>query len=255
MKKVIYTILSIIIAFTLIGNTVNADPPGAATPSPTLTATDNAYSFAQGDVSLQIVALQERLFSLNYFNIHVTGVYGTFSQEAVKTFQAVNDLRANGDATQETVNALYANTALPYTKGIPAPPSAHITLPDDIFAMPQANADALVSVGQSIPVVDLYTKTTLNMVKQSSGANWKMTCSGEADIDYAKKYMSYPWQKRPVMMNLDGRPVLACLEYPQRKAFEISETFSLYFIDSVSDMFGLPDAAVSKMFSQLIIKN
>lgn len=62
-----------------------------------------------------VVLLQERLKSLGYFKQNITGYFGSVTQLAVKKFQAVNALQADGIATIETLQLLFSPDALPGT--------------------------------------------------------------------------------------------------------------------------------------------
>lgn len=62
-----------------------------------------------------VMLLQERLKSLGYFKQNITGYFGSVTQLAVKKFQAVNALQADGIATIETLQLLFSSNALPGT--------------------------------------------------------------------------------------------------------------------------------------------
>lgn len=69
--------------------------------------------FSQREISSEIYAFQSRLAALGYFNIKVTGMYGTLTENAFKQFQNANGFNVTGIATEEELNHLYSLKAKP----------------------------------------------------------------------------------------------------------------------------------------------
>ena len=60
-----------------------------------------------------IFRLQQRLRELGYYTIKVDGIYGSGTERAVRLFQQVNGLKANGVANNATQQKLYSKDAKP----------------------------------------------------------------------------------------------------------------------------------------------
>lgn len=82
---------------------VTIDPNNTPSPTPVLLKTGT-----EGD---EVRRLQQRLKDLQYYNGEVDGQYGQATAEAVRVFQAQHGLEADGLAGQNTLSALYADTA------------------------------------------------------------------------------------------------------------------------------------------------
>jgi len=73
---------------------------------------DSLQSCRPGDRGRAVAALQRRLKSLEYYDYsRITGYYGPVTREAVKRFQRVNGLAADGVANPETVALLASERA------------------------------------------------------------------------------------------------------------------------------------------------
>ena len=90
----------------------SAEP--SPSPAPEYTA------LAPGDESDEVLAMQARLSELGYLTVEYGGVYGDVTKEAVTAFQQANGLEANGEASVETLEKLYAEDAKPAEGAEPA---------------------------------------------------------------------------------------------------------------------------------------
>ena len=90
------------------GNTSTGGTGGTTEPSATLKlgATGNA-----------VTKLQNRLKTLGYFTVSITGTYGELTKQAVISFQKAVGIPANGEADQKTQNKLYSSSAPAYSRG------------------------------------------------------------------------------------------------------------------------------------------
>lgn len=85
------------------------EPSAEPSPSPAPEYT----ALAPGDESDEVLAMQARLSELGYLTVEYGGVYGDVTKEAVTAFQQANGLEANGEASVETLEKLYAEDAKP----------------------------------------------------------------------------------------------------------------------------------------------
>ena len=76
---------------------------------------DSLQACRPGDRGNAVAALQQRLKTLEYYDYsRITGYYGPVTREAVKRFQRVNGLAANGLADIETMTLLSSERGGPY---------------------------------------------------------------------------------------------------------------------------------------------
>ncbi|MCF2652464.1 peptidoglycan-binding protein [Anaeromassilibacillus senegalensis] len=85
------------------------EPSAEPSPSPAPEYT----ALAPGDESDEVLAMQTRLSELGYLTVEYGGVYGDVTKEAVTAFQQANGLEANGEASVETLEKLFAEDAKP----------------------------------------------------------------------------------------------------------------------------------------------
>lgn len=90
--------------------------PSTATPEPSPTPIpqpNEIVSLKKGSKGVDVVNLQARLIELGYLPAGSNdGSYGTGTESAVKDFQRVNKLKADGIAGKETQTRLYSQDAL-----------------------------------------------------------------------------------------------------------------------------------------------
>ncbi|MGN0478756.1 MAG: peptidoglycan-binding protein [Hominenteromicrobium sp.] len=82
---------------------------GSASPSPAPEYT----ALNPGDENDDVFAMQARLSELGYLTVEYGGVYGEITKEAVAAFQLANGLEADGEASAETLQKLFAKDAVP----------------------------------------------------------------------------------------------------------------------------------------------
>jgi peptidoglycan hydrolase-like protein with peptidoglycan-binding domain len=62
--------------------------------------------------NIAVSQLQSKLRSLGYLNANATGYYGTTTASAVKNFQKVNELDADGKVGISTWNKVFSSSAV-----------------------------------------------------------------------------------------------------------------------------------------------
>ena len=79
----------------------------------------------QGEI---VVPIQQRLIDLDYLNFKPTGSFGGMTRVSTINFQDINGIMADGSIGEESLNALFSNTAkrapIPLEVKIPIGPTA-----------------------------------------------------------------------------------------------------------------------------------
>ena len=102
-------------------NLVNRDFEALAKTTPVPSQAPPALAFRElaplyryGSVGPEVIALQERLKALGYYQAEVDGKYYEGTQAAVKVFQMQHGLDADGIAGEKTLAVLRSDQAKPY---------------------------------------------------------------------------------------------------------------------------------------------
>lgn len=109
----------------------NASATPTPTPAPGVTPTPAPGSYPtlyRGMVNAYVTTLQLYLKDLGYYTIKVDGIYGVGTETAVRNFQIMNNLSANGVADDATQKLLYSGNAIGIGGGGVTPPSGYSTL-------------------------------------------------------------------------------------------------------------------------------
>lgn len=177
--------------------------------------------FAARDMNTDIYALQSRLAALGYFNIKITGMYGTLTETAFKKFQHANGFEVTGIVTDEQLSYLYSLKAKPNLdsrRNI----SANQPLSSDSFS----DIDKKVTQSFDINLVTI-NKTASFKVNRSQGY-----LTGELQnikADDLNAHLRYP-----VIATIQGVNYPASMDISGNQA-------NLHFKDSISFL-GVPDS-------------
>ena len=91
-----------------------SEAPGSTSSEESSSSSSVSYTEVKyGDVSDEVMRLQERLEELGYMFVEPTGEFGDATEQAIKDFQLLNNLSATGLADQTTLQAIYSDTAIP----------------------------------------------------------------------------------------------------------------------------------------------
>lgn len=109
------------------------------TPEPTMAPPALAFRptetiFRVGSIGPEVIAFQQRLMDLGYYQGELDGKYYEGTQMAVKLFQAQHNLEADGIAGQKTLALLNSQEAKPYSNVSPSPPPQPL---DGSYATPR----------------------------------------------------------------------------------------------------------------------
>jgi peptidoglycan hydrolase-like protein with peptidoglycan-binding domain len=81
-----------------------------SSPSPNNISGQNIQGLKKGDRGNEVIALQQKLQQLGYFQGKITGYFGSQTQQSVKQFQLANKLNPDGIAGKNTLNSLNKNS-------------------------------------------------------------------------------------------------------------------------------------------------
>lgn len=171
-------------------------PPVVATPEPRPTITPNtAYSnIRYGNRGANVKRMQERLIELGYLDGTADGAYGTKTLKALKLFQQVNGLTADGVAGDATQTQLFENPDV-----LPNPARVTPTPEPTQAPAPEATADAAPTIAPP--------QETLALL---DGASIVFNGSGEA-LSYVDQADGVSVFKAPRMWQSKDGDVLLCL--------------------------------------------
>lgn len=236
-KKYIARALSIIlIAFVLFPSTVHAF--------------ELIKTGSQGEI---VNRIQIRLIDLGYLNFKPTGSFGGMTRVSTISFQDINGIMADGSIGEESLNALFSNTAkrapiLPEVK-IPIGPTAK-----DPFTKTGKLADwvsivdPLLKSGDTFIITDLNTDKTFKMVRSGGKNHAEMEPATATDATaFLTAFGGTPnWSKRPVLVLINAEQYAASLSgMPHGKdtivGDDVKGTCCLYFENSKSEVKDLVD--------------
>ena len=146
----------------------NAKKP-SATPSPTPKATatpapGSGGSLKVGSTGADVKSLQKKLIELGFLSGKADGIFGNKTEEAVKSFQKANKLKADGIAGQKTLSSL--ESASPSSGGEqhdnPSPtPAPQLSSKPSAGKVQYANwYDKVKSVAKKYPYATVYDFAT-----------------------------------------------------------------------------------------------
>lgn len=153
-------------------NNLNAD---GVTDSSTLNLLKSkeakSYTIYYKDKGSDIEQMQTRLKQLGYYKQKITGYFGSYTLEILKTFQKNNGLKSDGKAGKNTLEVLYSKKAVRAAKG------AKITIP-------KAEVDGATIIEKAI-----------NFAKTLAGKKYRRGAEGPERFDcsgfttYVMKYV------------------------------------------------------------------
>ena len=162
---------------------VTPDPKRATpTPEPTPAPTATPEVLSSGSQGGTVADLQARLQELGYYTGKIDGDYGSGTKSAVKLFQELNGLEADGIAGQKTLGALYSGSAI-------AKPGPVDTLAGDIplLVNKQNPLPAGFEPANLVKVKDIagslmtYERDDIQAVREAAEALAEMIRAAQAD--------------------------------------------------------------------------
>ncbi len=235
MKKLISIfILAIILLFTLAASAYGAEL---------------LKSGSQGE---DVLRVQARLAELGYFHIRPTGVFGGKTRSCVVAFQEFNEIMADGTIGQETMDRLFAVSAVRHPIGasvdIPIGPSVNSEIKIFGAATPWEEVDLLFKEGVPTMITDCWTERTFNVTRLGGENHAEVACSTANDAGiFLEVFGGEPnWSKRPVVVHFEDMDVAASLQGMNHGTDSIDgnnlEGFCcLYFTSSTAHFHSLVD--------------
>lgn len=152
-----------------------------------------------GSVGEDVTKLQSELKKKGYFTVGVTGHFGSITEDAVKRFQAENNLTVDGLAGEQTMKALF---------GAKWTSSKKIELLDW-----WSEASKIFKIGMAAKVTDVKTGKTFNIVRTYGGNHADCEAKTTADSKMIKEIWggSWSWERRGVIIEVDGRRIAASI--------------------------------------------
>lgn len=170
----------------------------------------------QGENSDNVLLLQMRLRDLGYYNYKITGYFGDFTGDSLKSFQKTNSLTADGVAGKKTLDLLYSNDAKrspveplikpkpPTTKPSSKPKYGHLK---DWFTYVNARWPRLTKA----KVIDFDTGKSYYMIRV--GGHYHADVEPATKKDCATFKSTYggewSWDRRAVIVYIKGEPIAA----------------------------------------------
>ncbi|SHK06686.1 peptidoglycan-binding domain-containing protein [Tepidibacter formicigenes] len=156
-----------------------------------------------------IIALQQNLKELGYFNYKVTGYYGNITKQAVIKFQKSNNLVSDGIAGPNTIHALNKgqnkSTALVVSRGA----DRNSVLNWSWFS----KIERAVPRGSIVKVTDIYTGKSFQ-AKRTYGTNHAdMENLTKEDTAILKNIYGnkWSWERRPIIVEYNGLSIPASM--------------------------------------------
>lgn len=212
-KKLLIIFLSLIMLFSFTSQlgTARADET---------TDTEDAqepFLLSKGDEGDDVILLQLRLKDLGYYSYKITNYFGSFTEAALIEFQRESGLSRDGvlgegtyavlfsnDALRKPVEAVVVPTPKPEYGGSSSIPKAKLR---DWFSyvLPR------FSRGETIKVYDVMTGISYNVIRVGGSNHADVEPATQADTD--KLYQAYgyewSWERRPVVVKIDGEYIAA----------------------------------------------
>ena len=170
-------------------------------------------SYSYGSTGVMVSFIQEALTSLGYYKREISGHYGTYTEEAVKKFQAAHNLKQTGVADKETIQAIRDAY---YGSGS----NASTTIQDVVYNVPWFNSSGKLSsvysqiglnkAGTSGTLTDLRTGRSFNIKTQSAGNHADLEPATAADtatlcqIYGVVSASSISYKRRPMLLTMGG---------------------------------------------------
>ncbi len=156
----------VLTSYLIFGDTdsdVDSGDDDALTPTPTPAYDTDTLSrtLTSGMTGSDVRLVQERLQALNYLS-SVTGSYDTATATAVKQFQAMHGLSADGKAGKNTFTVLFSDSAIAYSDDLTSYETLHIYydsyVPDATAVLKMQTA--LQNLGYTVNLNGKFDETT-----------------------------------------------------------------------------------------------
>jgi peptidoglycan hydrolase-like protein with peptidoglycan-binding domain len=178
-----------------------------AAPVSAQTVTNNAVIMKVGSSGKAVTDLQLKLKQLGYFNVDVTGYYGSITKASVIRFQRDNGLIVDGIAGPQTMSAL--NRKVSNKNEVSRSKVSSQTLLVPWFS----EAENIFPRGAVATVTDVDTGLSFK-VKRVAGYNHAdVEPLTPKDTEILKKIYggNWSWERRAIIVNVNGREMAASI--------------------------------------------
>lgn len=221
------------------------------TPAAALSA-DDEPNYSKGDTGTEVYAIQQRLLDLGYLQYRPTGKYSDMTANAVKRFQQINGIEADGQVGTETNSALFSDNAKRNAVN-PAVKRATGAQYSGEQTEPGVLSD-WTAINELIPVNTIFTVTDFNSgisfnMQRIGGINYaQVKTVTPADYNaFLEVFGSESWDHRSVLVEYgDTKYAASLFGMPtNNEASASSDNMNgyteLFFNNSASDLYGIPD--------------
>lgn len=181
--------------------------------SKTLAALNGTYTTSRGTSSSRLLKrgmrgsdvreLQELLKAKGYHSSNADGIFGSRTEQAVKNFQRVNGLVADGIVGQATMNKLRSASS---SRG--SSPSNKTSA--ELISWSTVNA--LFSRGATATVTDVNTGKSFRVYRMGGIHHADVEPLTANDTAIMKSiYGNWSWARRPIIVNCGGRNIAASM--------------------------------------------
>ncbi len=219
----------------------------------TAIAAEGTEVVMQGDTGSDVYAIQRRLCDLGYLNYRPTGKFSDMTVSAVRQFQQLNDIPADGQIGVATRQALFSedairNTANPqFKKVVGKQYNGEVSRKGAQSAW--ETIDKIFPVGSTVTALDYNTGTSFRLTR-TGGVNCAqvVTETPEDFENYTSVFGGESWEHRSVLVTIGGTEYAASLfgmpTNNSQRNFDNDNMDGytiLYFNNSKTDVYDIPD--------------
>lgn len=155
--------------------------------------------FKNGSIDEEVTKIQSELKERGYFTVEATGHFGSITEEAVKRFQADNDLTVDGIVGPDTGKALFG--------------AEWTCLKEAELLDWWSEVSKIFKIGMEAKVTDVRTGETFRIVRTYGGNHADCEAKTSADSKKIKEIWggSWSWERRPVIIETGGRRIAASI--------------------------------------------
>jgi len=205
----------------------------------------------------QVILLQMRLRDLGYFNYKITDYFGSYTEDAVKSFQKENNLTQDGIMGPDTFDILFSNDAVraPVKEVIEPTPTPR-RLAGAVRTVPKGTLKDWswgrnrFPRGSSTAVIDVYTRVQYSMTRVGGSQHYDVEPSTKTDCARLKSTYggTWSWSRRPVVIKISGVWVAASTNgmphgYETVSGNNMNGQVCIHLLNSSTHIRDIPDAA------------
>lgn len=205
---------------------------------------DEGQLMVQGDKGEEVVRVQTRLFDLGYYTYKPTGSFRTVTKTAVVSYQAASGLMSDGSVGQETMRALFSNTAkrVDFHAEIPLTYTAQGAIAEKGNPISWKAVRPKLTEDTAYRIRNAATGEDISLVFETGENHAEMKLPKKLAEQRTATAMLNKWlgssnsfYKCAVLFELDGQWIAASMQWNG------TDRVCLYFKGSTSHVLNLPD--------------